>query len=58
MREKIRGQDRIIMEEKGHFMFNKKTYDAGLAWGMFVKVKWKNSCSFNYKRPFTGCNVW
>ncbi|MGR3219972.1 MAG: PKD domain-containing protein, partial [Candidatus Anammoxibacter sp.] len=28
-----------VKNDKGQFRFNKKTYDAGLAWGMFVKVK-------------------
>ena len=28
-----------VPNENGKFMFNKKTYDTGLAWGMFVEVK-------------------
>ncbi|MGR3319880.1 MAG: hypothetical protein ACUZ8O_15545, partial [Candidatus Anammoxibacter sp.] len=28
-----------VRNKRGAFRFNKKTYDAGLAWGMFVEVK-------------------
>ncbi|MGR3220415.1 MAG: hypothetical protein ACUZ8H_11470 [Candidatus Anammoxibacter sp.] len=27
-----------VPNDRGEFRFNKKTYDGGLAWGMFVKV--------------------
>ncbi|MGR3318759.1 MAG: hypothetical protein ACUZ8O_09800, partial [Candidatus Anammoxibacter sp.] len=28
-----------VKNDRGEFKFNKKTYDGGLAWGMFVKVR-------------------
>ncbi len=28
-----------VQNDRGQFKFNKKTYDTGLAWGMFVEVK-------------------
>ena len=28
-----------VPNDRGEFRFNKKTYDGGLAWGMFVEVK-------------------
>ena len=28
-----------VPDKKGRFMFNKKTYDNGLAWVMFVEMK-------------------